>query len=277
MSGRRNPAVIMLIIAIVTMVISILGLIGSILLNVFVFDKFNAYGQVPVPGSASLQLPAGEVTISFHTQVFGSASGGLPIPNLGIAFDGPDGVADPVLTEDLGSTTSVNNDVRRRIWIAQIPADGHYQVTTTGDVGPFFNPQLAFGRPGSLGWLPWVFGVLLPLAVVDFVISVVWVIRSSRASTPDVPEDTWPPEWGEEPDWDATDPEPDKSETWEPTPYTPPDYPGAQSVAEPSGLYAPTGQAIRIEQIKHLAALRDSGALTQDEFEDEKRRVLDGY
>jgi hypothetical protein len=32
---------------------------------------------------------------------------------------------------------------------------------------------------------------------------------------------------------------------------------------------------VRLEQLKQLAALRDSGALTDAEFEAEKRRILD--
>ena len=40
--------------------------------------------------------------------------------------------------------------------------------------------------------------------------------------------------------------------------------------------YIPTDEGIRLEQLKDLAALRDSGALTEEEFEQEKRRVLDG-
>jgi hypothetical protein len=32
---------------------------------------------------------------------------------------------------------------------------------------------------------------------------------------------------------------------------------------------------VRLEQLKQLAALRDSGALTDQEFEAEKRRILD--
>jgi hypothetical protein len=38
----------------------------------------------------------------------------------------------------------------------------------------------------------------------------------------------------------------------------------------------PTDDGVRIEQLKTLAALRESGALTEDEFESEKRRLLDG-
>jgi len=42
-------------------------------------------------------------------------------------------------------------------------------------------------------------------------------------------------------------------------------------VADP---YTPTDDGIRIEQLKNLAALRDSGALTDQEFEAEKHRIL---
>jgi hypothetical protein len=38
----------------------------------------------------------------------------------------------------------------------------------------------------------------------------------------------------------------------------------------------PSDQGVKIEQLKTLAALRDSGALTDEEFKAEKRKVLDG-
>jgi len=39
--------------------------------------------------------------------------------------------------------------------------------------------------------------------------------------------------------------------------------------------YQPTDQAIRLEQLKTIAALRDTGALTEAEFDAEKRRILE--
>ena len=68
MSGRRAAPNILLTLAILTLVVSIIGFIGSILLNAFAFDKYNAYGEVPIPGEASLHLPAGEVNITFHAR-----------------------------------------------------------------------------------------------------------------------------------------------------------------------------------------------------------------
>ncbi len=249
---KRTAPAILLVIGIVTMVVSIIGFIASLLLNAFVFDEFDAYGEVPIPGQTTLQLPAGEVTVSFHTVLIGSGGGsGLPIPRLGMTIDPPPGVAEPVVTENFGGTTTVNNDARVRVWVAQIPEAGTYQVSADGDVGAFLQPRLAFGHGAtSTGWVPWLFAGLFGFAVLDFVISVVWMTRSRKAPPamvgfPDGPVDfDFPPE---------------------------PDDPGT-----PAPSYQPTDQGIRIEQLKNLAALRDSGALTEDEFQAEKRRVLEG-
>ena len=44
----------------------------------------------------------------------------------------------------------------------------------------------------------------------------------------------------------------------------------------PVDPYTPTDQGVRLEQLKTISALRDSGALTPEEFEAEKRRILGG-
>ena len=50
----------------------------------------------------------------------------------------------------------------------------------------------------------------------------------------------------------------------------------AAARTDPGTVYSPDGAGVRIEQLKTITALRDSGALTRQEFEDEKRRILDG-
>ena len=47
---------------------------------------------------------------------------------------------------------------------------------------------------------------------------------------------------------------------------------------EPDAVHPFLGNidAIKAQQIKTLTSLRDSGALTPEEFETEKRRILDG-
>ena len=44
----------------------------------------------------------------------------------------------------------------------------------------------------------------------------------------------------------------------------------------PADPYVPTDEGVRLEQLKTITALRDSGALTESEFQAEKRRILKG-
>jgi putative oligomerization/nucleic acid binding protein len=54
------------------------------------------------------------------------------------------------------------------------------------------------------------------------------------------------------------------------------DEPTYSGAADPAPSYAPSDQGVRLEQLRQLAALRESGALTQEEFDAEKRRILKG-
>lgn len=196
MAGRVGPRIAM-ISAVLTLVVGVLGVIVTLVLGAFVFDDYDAYGEVPVPGSGRVGLPAGEVTISFHTAVTGGVGGGFPVPPLKLGIDPPEGVPDPVITETIGTTTSVNNDVHLRIWVAQIPQAGVYGVRTGGDVGGYINPRLAFGRDSSPGWPMWVFGALTALGAVALAAAIAWRVRAGRRARP-VPgpvildEPSWP-------------------------------------------------------------------------------------
>jgi len=227
----------LIVMAVVGMVVSVVGFVVTLILNAFVLDDYDAYGEVPIPGSRTLQLPAGEVTASFHTVVIGSPKGGLPVPPLRLSIVAPDGVADPQVTENFGTTTTVNSDSRVRVWVMQVPAAGAYTITTDGEVNGYMSPLLAFGHGTSYGWVAWLFGGIFALAVVDLVIGTVWLARSRRAVSPSR------------------------------TPYP-------VDVAPPVS-YLPTDDGVRLQQLKTLAALRDSGALTEAEFQSEKRRILD--
>src|SRR5262245_60362928 len=111
--------------AVLMMIASAVGFFVALALNLFFLDKYNDYGEVPIPGSSSLHLPRGEVTVSFHTLVI-NGDGGLPVPPLGVTITPPDGVAQPAVAENIGSTTTVNNDAHVRVWVVQVPADGTY-------------------------------------------------------------------------------------------------------------------------------------------------------
>jgi hypothetical protein len=229
------------------LVIGGVGLIAMLILNAFVLDKYDAYGEVTIPGSTSLHLPAGEVTVTFHTMVTGSPSSGFPIPDLKFNVTPPAGVTKPQVTESIGGTTTVNSDTHVQVWVMQLAQEGTYDIETDGNVNGYINPHLAFGHGSSYGWLTWVFGGLLAFGVVELVVALMWSARSAKRARPLAPEEL--------------------VGFGEPTASPPP----LQSL--PS--YTPSDQGVRLEQLKQLAALRDSGALTEEEFETEKRRVLE--
>jgi hypothetical protein len=211
-------------------------------LNAFVFDEYDAYGEVPIPGSSSLHLPAGEATISFHTQTIGSPSGGgLPVPNLGLTIVPPADTPKPEVTQNWGTTTTVNNDARVRVWVVQIPAEGTYQITADGNVNGYINPQLAFGHDSSNATLVWAFVGLFVIGLLELTAAIIYAVRSGKRPVPAA----------------AVGPTFDIGDSYR--------------VAD---RYTPTDEGVRIEQLKNLAALRDSGALTDQEFEAEKRRIL---
>ncbi|MHA7650672.1 SHOCT domain-containing protein [Mycobacterium sp. ML4] len=235
--NSRSIAKLSVTLAIVMLVVAVAGFITTLVLNAFFLDEYDAYGEVPVPGTGSVHLPAGQATISLHTVVIGGTGGtGLPVPPLRISITPPDGVPQPQLTESIGSTTTVNNDAHVRVWNVQVPAEGTYNVMTDGQVGGYINPRLAFGHQSSYGNLVWVFVGLFVVALVDLTLSIMWVGRVRRRPVPAA----------------------------------------AVSFAAPSVAYEPTGEGVRVERLKTLASLRDSGALTEQEFEAEKRRILDG-
>ncbi|MBV8290332.1 MAG: hypothetical protein JOY55_00635, partial [Mycobacterium sp.] len=62
-------------------------------------NDYRAYGEVPIPGTQTLHLPAGKVTITFHAMTVGIPRAGLPVPDLKLDIDPPAGVADPQVTE----------------------------------------------------------------------------------------------------------------------------------------------------------------------------------
>ena len=146
MSGPR----IAISAAILMLVVGGVGLIATLILNAFVLDAYDAFGEVSVPGSTSLQLPAGEMTVSFHTETTGQPGGGFPIPDLSLTISPPAGVAKPEVVENVGTTTSVNNDVHVRVWTVQIPQQGTYNIATDGNVNGYISPRLAFGHGSSV-------------------------------------------------------------------------------------------------------------------------------
>lgn len=240
MKGSWTASRFLVISGIVTMIVGGIGFIVVMVLNAFVLDEFDAYGEVPIPGSGQIELPAGEVQISFHTSVTGSPSGSFPVPALKLSIIPPEGAPDPVLTERPSGTTTVNSDTHLRIWTAQVPTAGVYQIKTGGEVNGYINPRLAFGHESDYDYLHWVFAAMFGVGVLDVILSRVFKRLRSRGS-PEAQRQDMPAE-----------------------------------LAPQADPFTPTDQGVRLEQLKTIAALRDSGALTEAEFEAEKRRILRG-
>ncbi|MBJ7341912.1 SHOCT domain-containing protein [Mycolicibacterium sp.] len=245
MKSRTGPRILTFL-AVFTMVATGIGFVVFLILNAFVLDEYDAYGEVSIPGSSSVQLPAGDVTVTFHTVLVGGSGNGLPVPPLKYRITGPGGV-DAQLTEDYGTTTTVNNDARVRIGYLHVPVEGAYDVELGGNVSAYLNPTLAFGHGSSYGHVPWILGAIFVFAVVDLVIARIWAARVRRG------------------------------EQLAPT-FTPGEYtaPPIQIVPTSTPTFTPSDEGIRVQTLDTLARLRDSGALTQAEYEAEKKRVLDG-
>lgn len=250
MSRQTGPRVLTTI-AVLTMIASAVGFVVMLVLNAFVLDEYDAYGEVPIPGSSSLQLPAGDVTVTFHTVLVGSASGsGLPVPPLKYRIKGPVGAdgqvaVEPKLTEDYGTTTTVNNDARIRIGYLHVPVAGKYDIELDGNVSAYLDPRLAFGHGSSYRHVPWILAAVFGLALVDLVLAQFWAARVRRSER-------------------AVGSAP------------PPVELGLATTSGQPQPFLPSDQGIRIQQLNSLARLRDSGALTEDEFQVEKKRLLEG-
>lgn len=225
MSGRNASRVVTILVGVLA-VFSVGGLITTAVAG-FLGDDYAEYGEVAIPGSGAIALPAGEVIVSFHIRGYGGR--GLTVPPLTLGIVPPSGVDDPAVTEDLGATVSVNDDARRRVWVMQVPKAAIYQVTARGPVNGYVDPRLAFGMEAAADGLIWVF-VALSIVSVDLAIALLW-FRRRRAGSRSSP---------------------------------------------PADPYSLSDAGVRREQLKTIAALRDSGAMTADEYEAEKRRIDDG-
>ncbi len=318
--SRQTAPRILTTIGIVTMIVAGIGFIASLLLNAYVFDKyddFDAFGEVPMTAGAtsSPPLPAGEVTVYLHTVHVDGVGGGITIPGLHFRVPVPGG-GDDAMSEDRGDSTTVGKDDHVRIGHLDVPQEGtRYDIKVDGDVSAFNQPRLAFGRETAYRVLPLAFGVAFGLAVVVFIIARVWAARVRRTSVvaqlppveagfapaPAMPVGDYPrepPTLPKVPTQQAVSPHPAVSPEHVVTPQqtapTLPNVPTQQASpgrpavtpqqAAPTLPYVPTLEGVpssdggvRQQTLKTLAELRDSGALTEEEYQAETKRVLDGH
>ncbi|MCW2759726.1 MAG: hypothetical protein JWO46_3472 [Nocardioidaceae bacterium] len=239
------------------------GILASFLLNTFLFDQYDHYGQVPIPGTGTIHLPAGRATISFHA-LTPSSGGAQVVPALTFRMQSPDGATDPVITEDGGGFTSVNSDVHARVWVMQVAQAGDYVVETDGDVSAYISPRLAFGRSSPYAWTPWAFVGVFVAAML--VLGATLLARASGNGVPGSRLISSAPGPMTGPTFNPTS----FGATPAPTPLPPsPSTSVAVVLPEP-----PVGSSDVLERLEALAKLKASGDLTPAEFETAKNRVL---
>ncbi|WP_166905292.1 SHOCT domain-containing protein [Mycobacterium sp. DL440] len=232
-----------IIVSVIALAIGVLGIIGSVMVNAFVIADDDAYGEVPIPGSASLELPAGDVDIAYRATTLTVGGKGVMVPPIQLDIIPPSGVAKPLITDSMSSSSKTNREVTVRVFTVHIKQAGTYRIDAKASVFASQNPQLVFGHSSPYYWVMWPFIGMAVLAAVALGLSIVWAQRSGKRTYP----------------------------TYTPT-YTPTDTP--TYIPTYSGSQVPNDQAVRLEQLKTIAALRDTGALTESEFEAEKRRIL---
>ena len=226
MNGGRASRIVTIVVSVLA-AISVGGLIVTAVLGI-TGEKYGNYGEVPIPGSGIVRLPAGEVIVSFS--ISDHQDRGMRVPPLTMDITPPAGVSDPLVTEDLGDMVAVGDDAHRRVWFMKVATEGDYRVIADGPVADFVDPHLSFGQSLAVDGPLWFF-VALSVISVDLAIAMWWFRRRGRiAGKP-------------------------------------------AAVADP---YIPTDDGVRLEQLKTIAALGDSGALSEAEFAAEKRRILDG-
>ena len=167
---RRRVAIALVVLSIVW----VIGFVVSIIVNFIVFDEFDAYGEVPIPGTGTVQLPAGDVTISFHSRYpKGISPEDVPIPipdGLEVTITPPSGLPEPDMTDVTKGDRSCgtrNSDGHCTVKTAHIHRAGNYTVTTNANVTSFPNPRVAFGRPSQFWFVTWLFGCLFLVTAVS--------------------------------------------------------------------------------------------------------------
>jgi len=150
--------------------VGVAGFLASMALD-GLSNAYKAYGEVPIPGSESLHLPAGDVLVSFRADVGQDEE--LPIPrNLELVIAAPSGVPQPSVTNQLGGTFAISgtpgitSHARQQVKVVHIPVAGDYTVTTSGNDRSAVNPRLVFGRDSLFGSLMWALGGLAVVGLV---------------------------------------------------------------------------------------------------------------
>ena len=172
MNGGSASRIVTIVVSVLA-AISVGGLIVTAVLGI-TGEKYGNYGEVPIPGSGIVRLPAGEVIVSFN--ISDHQGSGMRVPPLTMDITPPDGVSDPSVSEDLGDMVSVGDTAHRRVWFMKVATEGDYRVIADGPVADFVDPHLSFGQSLAVDGPLWFF-VALSVISVDLAIAMWWFRR----------------------------------------------------------------------------------------------------
>jgi ABC-type dipeptide/oligopeptide/nickel transport system permease subunit len=139
---------------------AVLVLVVMYVLPFIVYE--DPYGEVPIPGSATLHLPPGEVDLTLRS--VGSPEG-QPVPPLSIQISGPDGLLQPEVTESRRTKYCTAEDMWVRLWVVDVVQEADYHIEIEGEVYGPYQPWLTLRHMGNdfLGVLVLVGAVLSSL------------------------------------------------------------------------------------------------------------------
>jgi hypothetical protein len=125
--------------------LAILVLVGMYVLPFVVHE--DPYGEVPIPGSATVHLPAGEVDLTLRSREWSLE--GRPVPPLSIQISGPDGRLQAEVAENRRTKYFTSEDTWVRLWVVHVEREGDYHIAIDGEVYGPYRPWLTFHHMGN--------------------------------------------------------------------------------------------------------------------------------
>jgi hypothetical protein len=236
----------------VMLLVAVGGFVVWILADTGVFGSdADAYGHVSIPGKKILHLPGGEVDASFQVGYYSTNNVGVNLPHARLAVHPIGGEPAPVVTRSLGASTHIetnnNSTNRERMWKIQVARAGDYRVIVGGRNDVYDGAGLiVFGHGSQLASLA-IRLTLIALAALALLWLVLGFVRRlvapspARAAAPAAGYPTGP--------------------TW-------------SGAADLTRMPAAGDDQVKLAQLEALGKLHDRGALSDDEFNAQKARIL---
>ena len=124
MNGRSVARIVTIVMAVVA-ALSFAGLISMMVASSGDYDEF---GEMPIPGSALIDLPEGRIVVSFTVTASG---GGTAVPPLTLSIEPPPGGRDPDVDGEAGRDGVLRRASRARLCPDEVGKGLPVQQTVT--------------------------------------------------------------------------------------------------------------------------------------------------